>query len=111
MALAAGLAIVYQAPLGYLICQAAALIGLTMTGLTLITGALWGKPMWGTWWVWDARLTSVFVLFFLDQLYAGGGAGGSQSQRQGQGGTHQGYWGAGKRLVPGCWCWARLIYP
>ncbi|MEC6997990.1 MAG: cytochrome c biogenesis protein CcsA, partial [Pseudomonadota bacterium] len=35
------------------------------TLITLITGAFWGKPMWGTWWVWDARLTSVLVLFFI----------------------------------------------
>jgi len=35
------------------------------TGLALVTGSIWGKPMWGTWWVWDARLTSVFVLFLM----------------------------------------------
>ncbi|MCU0894373.1 MAG: cytochrome c biogenesis protein CcsA, partial [Rhodospirillales bacterium] len=35
------------------------------TFLALVTGSLWGKPMWGTWWVWDARLTSVLILFFL----------------------------------------------
>ncbi|MBN8979466.1 MAG: cytochrome c biogenesis protein CcsA, partial [Rhizobiales bacterium] len=35
------------------------------TALALVTGSLWGKPMWGTWWVWDARLTSVFVLFLM----------------------------------------------
>ncbi len=100
MALAAGLAIVYQAPLGYLICQAAAPIGLTMTGLTLITGALWGKPMWGTWWVWDARLTSVFVLFFLYLSYMVVAAqGGGQSQRQQ--GTHQGVLGRGQKI--GAW--------
>ena len=69
MALVAGFSIVYQAPLGYLICQAAAPIGLAFTGLTLATGSLWGKPMWGTWWVWDARLTSVFILFFLYLSY------------------------------------------
>ena len=38
---------------------------LAFTLITLVTGSLWGKPMWGTWWVWDARLTSVLVLFFL----------------------------------------------
>ena len=36
-----------------------------MTTIALLTGMLWGKPMWGTWWVWDARLTSVLILFFL----------------------------------------------
>jgi len=45
--------------------QAIAPTGAWMTFLALWTGALWGKPMWGTWWVWDARLTSVLVLFFL----------------------------------------------
>jgi heme exporter protein C len=45
--------------------EAAAPIGACFTFLCLFTGSLWGKPMWGTWWVWDARLTSVLVLFFL----------------------------------------------
>jgi hypothetical protein len=40
-------------------------IGAAFTFLSLLTGSLWGKPMWGTWWVWDARLTSVFVLFLM----------------------------------------------
>jgi heme exporter protein C len=40
-------------------------IGATFTFLCLVTGSLWGKPMWGTWWVWDARLTSVLVLFLI----------------------------------------------
>ncbi|WP_336293673.1 heme ABC transporter permease [Bartonella sp. CB169] len=40
-------------------------IGAIFTALALITGALWGRPTWGTWWVWDARLTSVFILFFI----------------------------------------------
>ena len=43
--------------------RAAAVPGAALTLLALITGSLWGKPMWGTWWVWDARLTSVVVLF------------------------------------------------
>ena len=45
--------------------KAAAPLGAAFTGLALATGALWGQPMWGTWWVWDARLTSVLVLFLL----------------------------------------------
>ena len=45
--------------------KAAAPIGAAFTLLALITGSLWGKPMWGTYWVWDARLTSVLILFFL----------------------------------------------
>jgi heme exporter protein C len=40
-------------------------LGAAFTFLCLVTGSLWGEPMWGTWWVWDARLTSVLVLFFL----------------------------------------------
>src|SRR5690606_32217328 len=43
----------------------AAPIGAVFTLLALFTGSIWGKPMWGTWWVWDARLTSVFVLFLM----------------------------------------------
>jgi len=62
----AGLAtLVWRHPLADLAGKAAAPIGLAFTGLALVTGAIWGKPMWGTWWVWDARLTSVLVLFFL----------------------------------------------
>ena len=45
--------------------KAAAPIGAVFTALALVTGSIWGKPMWGTWWVWDARLTSVFVLFLM----------------------------------------------
>jgi len=45
--------------------QCIAPIGASITALALITGSLWGKPMWGTWWVWDARLTSTLVLLFL----------------------------------------------
>lgn len=45
--------------------QAAAPLGLAFTFIALITGSIWGKPMWGTWWVWDARLTSTFVQFFI----------------------------------------------
>ncbi len=47
----------------YLINVASTYVGLVFTFLTLITGSLWGKPTWGTWWVWDSRLTSVFVMF------------------------------------------------
>jgi heme exporter protein C len=42
-----------------------AAVGASFTFLALVTGSLWGKPMWGTWWVWDARLTSELILFFL----------------------------------------------
>ncbi len=63
---AAGFAtLVWRHPLAAVAGKAAAPLGLAFTGLALATGSLWGKPMWGTWWVWDARLTSVLVLFFL----------------------------------------------
>jgi heme exporter protein C len=58
-------ALVWRHPLGDVIARAASPIGACFTLLALLTGSLWGKPMWGTWWVWDARLTSVLVLFFL----------------------------------------------
>ncbi|WP_297798990.1 heme ABC transporter permease CcmC [uncultured Brevundimonas sp.] len=56
-------ALVFRHPLADAAAKAAALPGAALTALALITGSLWGKPMWGTWWVWDARLTSVLVLF------------------------------------------------
>src|SRR5262249_30882253 len=52
-------------PLAEIAAQSAAPLGAGFTLVCLVTGSLWGKPMWGTWWVWDARLTSVLVLFFL----------------------------------------------
>ena len=57
--------LVWRHPLADVSAKAAAPIGATFTALALVTGALWGKPMWGTYWVWDARLTSVFVLFLM----------------------------------------------
>lgn len=69
MALAAVCSLVWRHTLADLYCRAAAPIGLLMTALCLITGSLWGKPMWGTYWVWDARLTSVFVLLLLYMGY------------------------------------------
>ena len=56
--------LVWKHPLADLISSSIAPIGVLFSALTLITGSLWGKPMWGTWWVWDARLTSMLVLFF-----------------------------------------------
>ena len=49
--------------------KAAAPLGAAFTLLALVTGSLWGRPMWGAWWVWDARLTSVLVLFLLYVAY------------------------------------------
>ncbi len=65
MALAALGTLVWRHPLADVSLKAAAPIGAAFTALALITGSIWGKPMWGTWWVWDGRLTSVFVLFLM----------------------------------------------
>ena len=56
--------IVWRHPLADIAARAIAPVGVVFALLTLITGALWGKPMWGAWWVWDARLTSMLILFF-----------------------------------------------
>ena len=58
-------ALIFRHPLGHVAARAAAPVGAVFTLLALITGSLWGQPMWGTWWVWDARLTSVLVLLFI----------------------------------------------
>ena len=55
----------FKIPFSFIVNSAVAPIGATFTLICLITGSLWGKPMWGTWWVWDARLTSVAILFLL----------------------------------------------
>ncbi len=57
--------LIWRHPLADVSAKAAAPIGAAFTLLALVTGSLWGKPMWGAYWVWDARLTSVLVLFFL----------------------------------------------
>jgi heme exporter protein C len=56
---------IWKHPLADMSAKAAAPIGAAFTFLALVTGSLWGRPMWGTWWVWDARVTSVVVLLFL----------------------------------------------
>jgi heme exporter protein C len=65
MAVASASAAIFRHPLADMAAKAAAPIGAMYCLLALITGSLWGKPMWGAWWVWDARLTSMFVLFVL----------------------------------------------
>jgi heme exporter protein C len=57
--------LIWRHPLADVAAKAAAPIGAAFTLLALVTGSLWGKPMWGAYWVWDARLTSVLILFFL----------------------------------------------
>jgi heme exporter protein C len=65
VAVASAVALVWRHPLAEVAARAAAPIGAAFTFICLATGSLWGRPMWGAWWVWDARLTSVLILFFL----------------------------------------------
>lgn len=59
------IALAFKIPFGFIINSAVAPVGALFTLTCLVTGSLWGKPMWGTWWVWDARLTSVAILFIM----------------------------------------------
>jgi heme exporter protein C len=65
MAVASIVGLVWRHPMAEVAARAAAPIGACFTAIALLTGSVWGKPMWGTFWVWDARLTSVLILFFL----------------------------------------------
>ena len=61
--------IVWRHPLADILSRSIAPVGALFSLLTLLTGSIWGKPMWGTWWVWDARLTSMLILFLLFMGY------------------------------------------
>jgi len=65
MAASALLTLVWRTKMAAICMSVSARIGVWFTLLALVTGSLWGKPMWGTWWIWDARLTSVLILLFL----------------------------------------------
>ncbi len=66
MAVASAVALIFRHPLADVAAKSAAPIGAAFTFLALVTGSLWGRPMWGTWWEWgDARLVSMLILFFL----------------------------------------------
>ena len=65
LAIASGVALVWRHPLAAIAARAIAPVGALFTAICLVTGSLWGKPTWGTYWVWDARLTSMLVLLFL----------------------------------------------
>jgi heme exporter protein C len=65
LGVASFLSLIYRHALADAAAKACAPLGAAFTDLALVTGSLWGKPMWGTWWVWDARLTSVLVLMLL----------------------------------------------
>ncbi|MBV7267504.1 heme ABC transporter permease CcmC [Erythrobacter ani] len=68
IALSSAMLLIWKHPLASIAARAIALPGMTFTAICLITGSIWGRPTWGTWWVWDGRLTSMLVLLF---LYAG----------------------------------------
>ena len=63
--IASATGLIWKHPIAHISATAAAPVGACFTLVCLVTGSFWGKPMWGTWWVWDARLTSVLVLFFI----------------------------------------------
>jgi heme exporter protein C len=65
MAICAAIHLIWRIKLADIIAKASAPIGAWYTFIALVTGSLWGKPMWGTWWIWDARLTSELILLFL----------------------------------------------
>jgi len=65
MAVAAAIGLIWRIKLAHAVAASTAVPGASFTFLALVTGSIWGKPMWGTWWVWDARLTSELVLLFL----------------------------------------------
>lgn len=82
MAVASAGYIIWKNPLLDLIARGSAPIGACFAFITLVTGSLWGKPIWGTWWVWDARLTSMFILFlfYLGYIALAGSAPKSQGR-------------------------------
>ena len=65
MALLSGIYLIWNIKLAEIMARSSAVLGASFTFLALVTGSLWGKPMWGAWWVWDARLTSELILLFL----------------------------------------------
>lgn len=65
MASASFISLVWRSPLADICAKSCAPIGAAFTALCLATGSIWGKPMWGTWWEWDARITSVLILLFI----------------------------------------------
>jgi heme exporter protein C len=68
MAVCAAVVLIWRIKIAGIILKSAAEVGLLMTLVALVTGSVWGKPTWGTWWVWDARLTGELILLF---IYAG----------------------------------------
>ena len=71
MAVAGAIGLIWRIKLADIVARSSAPLGASFTALALATGSLWGKPMWGTWWAWDARLTSELILLFLYLGYMG----------------------------------------
>lgn len=71
MAVNSAIFLIWHIKLSDIVARSSAMIGASFTFLALVTGSIWGKPMWGTWWVWDARLTSELLLLFLYLGYIG----------------------------------------
>ncbi|HTF98795.1 MAG TPA: heme ABC transporter permease [Cellvibrio sp.] len=65
MAISGAVGLIWKMKLPYMVMKSAAPIGAVLTFISLVTGSIWGKPTWGTWWEWDARITSMLILFFL----------------------------------------------
>src|SRR3954453_12368731 len=65
MAIYAGIGWAFNARLSSMMASSISITGAMFTAISLVTGAFWGKPTWGTWWVWDARMTSTLILLFL----------------------------------------------
>lgn len=65
MAISGAVGLIWKTKLSFMVMKSAAPIGAVLTFVALVTGAIWGKPTWGAWWVWDARVTSMLVLFLL----------------------------------------------
>jgi len=65
MAVAGAIGLIWKIKMAHVVAKSCAPIGASMAILALASGAIWGKPTWGAWWVWDARLTSMLILFFL----------------------------------------------
>lgn len=84
LALASLSELVWRHPLAGVAARAIALPGAAFAAICLVTGSIWGRPAWGTWWVWDGRLTSMLVLFFLYLAYL---ALADAAQRDGAGGS------------------------
>ena len=69
MAMAGAIGLIWKMKLSFMVMKAAAPIGAMLTFIALLTGAIWGKPTWGTYWVWDARLTSMLILMFVYLIF------------------------------------------